>query len=51
VTAGASAPENVVQAVCHRLQELGADTISQERGVDESIQFSLPKELRLRPVD
>jgi 4-hydroxy-3-methylbut-2-enyl diphosphate reductase len=51
VTAGASAPEDVVQAVCHRLQELGADTISQERGVDESIQFSLPKELRLRPVD
>lgn len=51
VTAGASAPENVVQAVCLRLQELGADTISQERGVDESIQFSLPKELRLRPVD
>ena len=51
VTAGASAPENVVQAVCYRLQELGADTISQERGVDESIQFSLPKELRLRSVD
>ncbi len=51
VTAGASAPENVVQAVCHRLQELGADTISHERGVDESIQFSLPKELRLRPID
>jgi 4-hydroxy-3-methylbut-2-enyl diphosphate reductase len=51
VTAGASAPENVVQAVCHQLQELGADTISQERGVDESIQFSLPKELRLRSVD
>jgi 4-hydroxy-3-methylbut-2-enyl diphosphate reductase len=51
VTAGASAPENVVQAVCHRLQELGADTISQERGVDESIQFSLPKELRLHSVD
>lgn len=51
VTAGASAPENVVQAVCHRLQELGANTISQERGVDESIQFSLPKELRLRSID
>ena len=51
VTAGASAPENVVQAVCHRLQELGANTISQERGVDESVQFSLPKELRLRSVD
>ena len=40
VTAGASAPENIVRAVCARLEELGAETISQERGVDESIQFS-----------
>ena len=51
VTAGASAPENIVGAVCERLGELGAETISQERGVDESIQFSLPKELRLHSVD
>ena len=51
VTAGASAPENIVRAVCARLEELGAETISQERGVDESIQFSLPKELRLHSVD
>ncbi len=51
VTAGASAPENIVRAVCVRLEELGAETISQERGVDESIQFSLPKELKLHSVD
>ena len=51
VTAGASAPENIVCAVCARLEELGAETISQERGVEESIQFSLPKELRLHSVD
>ncbi len=51
VTAGASAPENIVRAVCARLEELGAETISQERGVDESIQFSLPKELRLHSFD
>ena len=51
VTAGASAPENVVQAVCDRLRELGADHIGQETGVDESVQFSLPKELKLHPVD
>ena len=51
VTAGASAPENIVRAVCARLEELGAETISQERGIDESIQFSLPKELRLHSVD
>ena len=51
VTAGASAPEKIVRAVCARLEELGAETISQERGIDESIQFSLPKELRLHSVD
>jgi len=51
VTAGASAPENVVQAVCDRLKELGTDHIGQETGVDESVQFSLPKELKLHPVD
>ena len=51
VTAGASAPEKIVRAVCARLEELGAETISQERGVEESIQFSLPKELRLHSVD
>ena len=51
VTAGASAPENVVQAVCDRLRELGADHIGQETGVDESVQFSLPQELKRHPVD
>ena len=51
VTAGASAPENIVGAVCERLEELGAETTSQERGVDESIKFSLPKELRFHSVD
>ena len=51
VTAGASAPESVVQAVCARLTELGADQVAQEVGVTESVQFSLPKELRLHPID
>lgn len=51
VTAGASAPESVVQAVCARLTELGADHVTQEVGVTESVQFSLPKELRLHAID
>ena len=34
-----------------RLRELGVDTVVQEDGVTESIQFSLPKELKLRVVD
>ena len=51
VTAGASAPESVVQAVCIRLGELGVESVGHEEGVDEFVQFSLPKELRLRPID
>jgi len=51
VTAGASAPESVVQSVCTHLQSLGATDVVQEVGVNESVQFSLPKELRLHPVD
>ena len=51
VTAGASAPESVVQDVCVRLGELGVESVSCEQGVDEFVQFSLPKELRLYPID
>lgn len=50
VTAGASAPESIVQAVCNRLTDLGANSVVQESGVDESVRFNLPRELRLKPV-
>lgn len=50
VTAGASAPESVVQAVCRRLEALGASLAVEEHGVQETVQFSLPRELRLHPV-
>lgn len=50
VTAGASAPESVVQAVCQRLEALGATPATEEHGVRETVQFSLPRELRLHPV-
>ncbi|MGA1207063.1 MAG: 4-hydroxy-3-methylbut-2-enyl diphosphate reductase [Litorivicinaceae bacterium] len=50
VTAGASAPESVVQAVCQRLEALGATPATEEQGVRETVQFSLPRELRLHPV-
>lgn len=51
VTAGASAPESVVQSVCSKLRDFGAETLDQEDGVTESVQFSLPKELRLRSIE
>lgn len=46
VTAGASAPESLVQAVIVRLKEWGADAAVEISGREESIVFVLPKELR-----
>lgn len=46
LTAGASAPEILVQDVINRIKELGAISIRKLGGVEESIQFPLPKGLR-----
>jgi 4-hydroxy-3-methylbut-2-enyl diphosphate reductase len=45
VTAGASAPENLVAQVVERLQQLGRGTVSELPGVEEHIYFNLPREL------
>lgn len=45
LTAGASAPENVVEAVCQRLRQLGASSVATMDGVQEKIVFPLPKGL------
>ena len=46
LTAGASAPEVLVQDVIDRLVELGAKPPMELDGVVENVSFSLPKELR-----
>ena len=46
VTAGASAPEVLVQEVIAQIQTWGAHTVRQSGDVEESIVFVLPKELR-----
>ncbi|MBB3063031.1 4-hydroxy-3-methylbut-2-enyl diphosphate reductase [Microbulbifer rhizosphaerae] len=46
ITAGASAPEVLVQEVIERLQQLGAELPQEMAGCEENIRFSLPKELR-----
>jgi len=43
VTAGASAPEVLVQDVLHRLQELGATRVRELEGIEESVTFPLPR--------
>ncbi len=45
VTAGASAPEVLVQGVIARLRELGAAEVNDLSGISESIVFPLPKDL------
>jgi 4-hydroxy-3-methylbut-2-enyl diphosphate reductase len=51
VTAGASAPESLVQGVVARLREWGADTIRELEGDPEDVTFALPRELRAVLVD
>ena len=45
VTAGASAPEVLVEAVINQLQEWGADSVDEAPGIIEKVVFSLPREL------
>ncbi|WIV99597.1 4-hydroxy-3-methylbut-2-enyl diphosphate reductase [Kinneretia aquatilis] len=42
LTAGASAPDVLVQAVINRLRELGATTVRSLPGVEEHVRFPLP---------
>lgn len=47
VTAGASAPDILVQQVLERLKTFGADEVIELSGREENIVFEVPKELRL----
>lgn len=51
ITAGASAPEVLVQSVVDRLKEWGGETPEELQGQEENVVFSLPKELRLTEVE
>ncbi len=50
VTAGASAPEILVQQVIERLRELGAGSVRALEGVEENVTFPLPKGLSAKPA-
>lgn len=47
VTAGASAPEVLIQEVLNQLQDWGGDIPDELKGIEENVTFSLPKELRI----
>ncbi len=50
VTAGASAPEILVQQVIDRLKSLGAGSVRALDGVEENVTFPLPKGLSAKPA-
>jgi 4-hydroxy-3-methylbut-2-enyl diphosphate reductase len=50
LTAGASAPEVLVQAVIDRIRALGAVSVRKMEGIEETVKFPLPKGLRLDGV-
>jgi len=50
VTAGASAPEVLVQGVIDALQAHGAQSVTEITGREENIEFAVPKELQLKQL-
>ncbi len=48
VTAGASAPEVLVQEVINQLKEWGGEdtAVRENKGIEEKVVFSIPKELK-----
>jgi 4-hydroxy-3-methylbut-2-enyl diphosphate reductase len=47
LTAGASAPDVLVQAVIQRIRVLGAISVRKMDGITETLKFPLPKGLKL----
>ncbi len=50
LTAGASAPDELVESVIAALRRLGPVTVSELDGIEEKVEFSLPVELRHAPT-
>ena len=51
ITAGASAPEELVQSIISRLKEFGANTTEELQGLEQNMFFEVPKELRIKEVN
>jgi len=47
VTAGASAPEVLVERVIARIKSLGAVSVRKMNGIKETVKFPMPKGLKL----
>ncbi|WP_238133208.1 4-hydroxy-3-methylbut-2-enyl diphosphate reductase [Vibrio cincinnatiensis] len=50
VTAGASAPEELVNQILARIQQLGATQVEEVLGREENMFFEVPKELQIKQI-
>ena len=51
VTAGASAPESLVEGVIEQLRQQVSASVSEIEGVAEHMEFALPRELRIKTIN
>ncbi|RXJ73800.1 4-hydroxy-3-methylbut-2-enyl diphosphate reductase [Veronia nyctiphanis] len=51
VTAGASAPEELVNLIIDRIKEYGGTTVEDLEGREENMFFEVPKELQVKQID
>ncbi len=51
VTAGASAPEELVNQILDRIKELGGESVEEIQGREENMFFEVPKELQIKQID
>ncbi|MBD1574201.1 4-hydroxy-3-methylbut-2-enyl diphosphate reductase [Vibrio sp. S17_S38] len=51
VTAGASAPEELVNQIIDRIKELGATDVEEVLGREENMFFEVPKELQIKNIE
>ncbi len=51
VTAGASAPEALVNQILDRIKQLGGESVEEVLGREENMFFEVPKELQIKQID
>ncbi|MCW8347854.1 4-hydroxy-3-methylbut-2-enyl diphosphate reductase [Vibrio sp. ZSDZ65] len=51
VTAGASAPEELVNQIIDRIRDLGASDVEEVLGREENMFFEVPRELQIKQID
>ncbi|MGL5291156.1 MAG: 4-hydroxy-3-methylbut-2-enyl diphosphate reductase [Vibrionaceae bacterium] len=51
ISAGASAPQQLVELIIDKIKSLGATSVEELSGIEEKMVFELPKELQIKQLD